>query len=81
MSDNKNYCCEGNAYLQNAFDILLELHEKTITYRTFSNENVEKFIDAECALWTLRDLIKRCPWCHPELTEPTRKEDDNEKRN
>ncbi len=73
MSDDKEYCCEGNAYLQSAFDKLLFLHERTM----FDGEDLETPItyDNECELWTLRDLIKRCPWCHQELMQSTNKED------
>ena len=68
MSDKKQYCCESNANLQDAFDKLLELHEKTITYEQFdfssmTQVQVKKFFDNECALWALRSLIKDCPWC------------------
>jgi hypothetical protein len=70
MSDNKKYCCESNACLQSAFDKLLELHERTITYEQFdfssmTQVQVKRFFDVECELWALRALIKDCPWCRP----------------
>jgi hypothetical protein len=66
MNDDKEYCCEGNAYLQSAFDKLILLHEKTVHIQgTLGNPDESKFFDNECELWTLRSLIKNCPWCKP----------------
>jgi hypothetical protein len=58
-------CCEGMLYLESTFDKMLYLHEKTVhIHGSFGNSDESEFYDNEQELWTLRALIKNCPWCN-----------------
>lgn len=65
--NGEQFCCEGNMNLTNAFNVLLEIHQKKLSYVMWESQCtrhiMQKEFDVEAELWTIRALIKDCPWC------------------
>ena len=58
--NEEQFCCESMAYLQSSYDIIYDLHGRTLY---FGNEGESKFYDTETEIFTLQRLLQDCPFC------------------